>query len=71
MCLASPGKIIEIAGEEISRTAKVDFDGAVKSDISLFLCPLAKVEDYCFVRSGYVLEVIDEEYAHKVLSLFC
>ena len=45
MCLAVPGKILSIGGEdEIFRTGKVSFGGIVK-DISLAYVPEAEVGD--------------------------
>jgi len=66
MCLANPGKIIEITGD----TAKVNFGGAVKSDVSLLACPDAKVNDYCLVHAGIALEIIDEERAQSAIALY-
>jgi hydrogenase expression/formation protein HypC len=69
MCLAIPGKIVEITGDEPFRTAKMNFGGAVKSDISLLFCPDAKVGEYCLVHAGNALEVINGELALETITL--
>jgi hydrogenase expression/formation protein HypC len=70
MCLAIPGKIVEISEQEIAafRTAKVNFDGIVK-DVNLSLVPEAKVGNYVLVHVGLALNTIDEDEAMKTLQL--
>ena len=69
MCLALPGEIVEIKGNEPFRTAKVNFGGAIKSDISLLFCPDAKVGEYCLVHAGNALGIIDELEALETINL--
>ena len=69
MCLAVPGKIIEIEGEELTRTGKVSFGGIVKS-VSLALVPEAMVGDYVLVHAGIALNIIDEAEAARTLEYF-
>lgn len=69
MCLALPGKIVDIMGDEPFRTAKVNFGGAIKSDISLLFCPGAKVGEYCLVHAGNALEIIDGALALETITL--
>jgi hydrogenase expression/formation protein HypC len=68
MCLAIPGKIVEISGVAPFCTGKVSFGGAVKSGISLLACPDAKVGDYCLSHAGSALSIIDEKCAHETLQ---
>lgn len=68
MCLAVPGKILEIKeGEELLKTAKVSFGGALK-DVNISFVPEAKVGDYVIVHVGFALNIIDEEEAIKTLE---
>lgn len=68
MCLAVPGKILEISEKDkITRMAKVSFGGAVK-DINISFVPGAKVGDYVIVHVGFALNTIDEEEALKSLE---
>jgi hydrogenase expression/formation protein HypC len=69
MCLAIPGKIVEITGDAPFYSAKVNFGGAIKSDVSLSLCPNAKVGEYCLVHAGSALEIIDGELALDTITL--
>ena len=68
MCLAVPGEILSIAGDDpISRTARVSFGGIVK-EISLAYTPDAKIGEYVIVHVGFALNIIDEEEAHRVFG---
>lgn len=68
MCLAVPGKILSIAGEdELTRTGKVSFGGIVK-EISLALVPEAKVGDYVLVHAGFAINTLDEIEANKTFE---
>jgi hydrogenase expression/formation protein HypC len=67
MCLAIPGKIVSIQGDDIMRTARVDFGGVVM-EINLAYTPEAKVGDYVLNHVGFSLSVIDEEEAKKIFE---
>ena len=61
MCLAVPGRIISIAGEEsMFRMGTVSFGGILK-EVSLAYVPEAEVGDYVTVHVGFALSVIDEQ----------
>lgn len=68
MCLAVPGKILEInKSDELLRTAKVSFGGAVKT-INISFIPEAKEGDYVLAHVGFALNIIDEEEAKKTME---
>lgn len=68
MCLAVPGKIISIEGDDpVFRRGRVNFGGIVK-DVSLGYVPEAKIDDYVMVHVGFALSVVDEEEARKVFE---
>jgi hydrogenase expression/formation protein HypC len=69
MCLAIPGKIIEITGQldETFRSGKVSF-GGISKQVNLRMVPEANVGDYVMVHVGVAISVVDEEEAHKVFS---
>lgn len=69
MCLAVPGKIVEIREEMGTRMATVDFDGITK-DICLAYLPDGKVGDYTIVHVGFAISKIDEASALETLALF-
>ncbi len=68
MCLAVPGKIISIAGDDpIFRNGRVNFGGIVKI-VNLSYVPEAKIGDYILVHVGFALSVVDEAEAKKVFE---
>jgi hydrogenase expression/formation protein HypC len=71
MCLAIPGKIVEIRGkeDELLRLGKVDFGGVVR-EASLAYVPEASVDDYVIVHVGFALHTLDEKEALETLALF-
>ena len=68
MCLAVPGKIVSIEGDDpILRDGKVDFGGLVKR-VNLSLVPEARIGDYVVVHVGFALSIVDEEEAKQVFE---
>ncbi len=68
MCLAVPGKILSIEGEDpILRSGKVSFGGVVKQ-INFAYVPEAKVGDYVLVHVGFAISIVDEEEARQVFE---
>ncbi|MCL4273967.1 MAG: HypC/HybG/HupF family hydrogenase formation chaperone [Anaerolineales bacterium] len=68
MCLAIPGKLIDIYQKENLRMAKVDF-GGIAREICLEYTPEAKVGDYALVHVGFAISLMDEEEAQETLRL--
>jgi len=63
MCLAVPGKVVEIIGADpLLRSAKVSFAGVIKR-VSLTCTPEAKLGDYVLVHVGIAISTIDPEDA--------
>jgi hydrogenase expression/formation protein HypC len=67
MCLAVPGKIISIIGEDLARQARVDFGGVLK-EVNLAYVPQAEIGEYVLVHVGFAISVVDEEEAGKVFG---
>ena len=68
MCLAIPGKITSITGDDpLTRMGKVDFGGVFK-EASLAYVPEAQVGDYVIVHVGFAISRVDEEEAQKVFE---
>jgi len=68
MCLAVPGKIVELTQDEpLARRGKVDFGGAVKA-INLSLVPEAGMGDYVLVHVGVAIGRVDEREALRVFE---
>ncbi len=68
MCLAVPGKIIEIYEANGLLMGKIDFGGVVR-EACLTYVPEAKVGDYTIIHVGFALNLIDEQEAMETLTL--
>src|SRR6188472_1834683 len=70
MCLAVPGKILSIVGEDpLQRAGRISFGGIVK-EVNLAFVPEAKVGDYVVVHVGLAISTVDEEEAERTLQYF-
>jgi hydrogenase expression/formation protein HypC len=69
MCLAVPGRVLEIEDRDGTRMAGVDFGGVVK-EVCLEYLPDLQVGEYAIVHVGFALQRLDEESALKTLELF-
>ncbi len=68
MCLAIPGKIESISGDDpLTRMGKVNF-GGIRKEACLAYVPEAKVGDYVIVHVGFALSRLDEDEAQKVFE---
>ena len=69
MCLAVPGKVVEIWQKDETRMANVDFGGVVK-EVCLEFVPDIEVGEYTIVHVGFALQRLDEKSAMETLDLF-
>ena len=68
MCLAIPGKVVSISGDDaLTRMGKIDFSGVIKQ-ASLAYVPEVGVGDYVIVHVGFALSKVDEAEAQKVFE---
>ncbi len=67
MCLAVPGMIESVEGEEFARIGKVNFGGIVR-EVNLVCVPEAGVGDYVVVHVGVAISKVDKEEAEQVLE---
>jgi len=67
MCLAVPGKILSIEGEDFARSARVSFGGIVR-DVSLAYVPEAELGDYVIVHVGMAISLLDEAEANRTFE---
>ncbi len=64
MCLAYPGKVVELDGD----FARVDFgEGTIKEGVNVSLVE-AKIGDYVLVHAGYAIQIVDEAEARQTLE---
>jgi hydrogenase expression/formation protein HypC len=67
MCLAVPGRVLEIREAGDLRAARVDFGGVVR-EASLAFVPEAQIGDYVLVHVGFAISRIDEQAARKTFE---
>ena len=68
MCLAVPGKVLEIVGDDpLLRAAKVSFAGVIKL-VSLTCTPEARVGDFVLVHVGVAISVVDAKEAEETFA---
>ena len=68
MCLAVPGKLLNVEGSDpMLRSGDVSFGGTLRR-VNLAYVPEAKVGDYVLVHVGFAINIIDEVEAEKVFE---
>jgi hydrogenase expression/formation protein HypC len=68
MCLAMPGRVIELREQHGEPVALVDFEGTVREVVASFV-PEVRVGDYVIVHAGVALQRLDEAAAAETLAL--
>jgi len=66
MCLAIPGKVVEIGEED---NIQVDFGGIKRQVKSTLLEGKVKLNDYVLVHIGFAMAIVEEEEALETLRL--
>ena len=69
MCLAVPGRVLEVSERDGTRIAQVDFGGVTK-EVCLEYVPDLQVGEYTIVHVGFALQRLDEESAMQSLALY-
>ncbi len=67
MCLAIPGKIVEL--DKKKQHATVDYGGGTKRKANVSLVQV-KQGDYVLVHAGFAIQVLDKKEALETLALF-
>lgn len=68
MCLAIPGKVLEIEEMGPMRTARVQFGGIVRQ-VSLSFVPEAGIGDYVMVHVGFAISRVDAAEAERTYKM--
>jgi len=68
MCLAVPGKIIEIYEKQDLKMAKMDFSGVTR-EACIEHVPEAKIGDYAIIHVGFAISLLSEEEAQESIDL--
>ena len=69
MCLAIPGKLLEIVDENGLKMGTVDVNGS-KTRACLEYVPDIQLGQYTIIHAGFALKIIDEEEAAESLKLW-
>ena len=68
MCLAVPGRVLSLSGDDpLQRVGRVDFGGLIK-EINFAYVPEARIGDHVLVHVGFAITVIDEAEAARVFE---
>jgi hydrogenase expression/formation protein HypC len=67
MCLAIPGRVVEIA-DEGNQLAKVDVSGVLRN-VNVGLLDRVQPDDWVLIHVGFALSKVDEDEAHATLAL--
>ena len=68
MCLAVPGRVLSVMGDDpMARLGRVEFGGVVK-DVNLAFVPEAGPGDYVLVHVGMAISKVDEAEALQVFE---
>lgn len=67
MCLAIPGKIVEI--DTKNQHATIDYGDGTKRQANVSLVDVKK-GDFVLVHAGFAIEVLDKKEALETLNLF-
>jgi len=68
MCLAIPGKVLEIDESGPLKMSKVDF-GGIRKDVCIEWTPDVEVGEYVIVHVGCAISKMDEREAMTTLDL--
>lgn len=68
MCLAIPGKVLDVNEAHGSRTGRVQF-GGVAHNVRLDFVPEAVIGDYVMVHVGFAISRVNAEEAERTLEL--
>ena len=64
MCLAMPGKVVEINGD----IAEIDFGGIIKqANVAMVE---VEIGQWVVIHAGYAINVMDEEDAQETIALW-
>jgi len=67
MCLAVPGRVVELYEQDDLPMGKVEFGGILK-EVCLAYTPDAQVGDYVIVHVGFAISRVDEAEAQEIFT---
>ncbi len=69
MCLAIPGRVLEIYEEHDLKMGRIDYSGTVNTACLVYVDDV-QVGEYVLVHAGFALNKLDEEEANKTLAMW-
>ena len=69
MCLALPGKVIEVIDENGLTMGRIDYSGTFQK-ACLEYVPEVQPGQYVLVHAGFAIQIVDEAEAKKTLELW-
>lgn len=69
MCLAIPGRIVDVFDDHGLRMGRIDYSGTVNT-ACLEYVPEASKGKYVLVHAGFAISTLDEAEAQKTLDLW-
>ncbi|MFQ5865920.1 MAG: HypC/HybG/HupF family hydrogenase formation chaperone [bacterium] len=69
MCLAIPGKVLEIYEENGLKMGRIDYSGTINT-ACLEYVPEIQPGQYTIVHAGFAISIIDEEEAQKAYAVW-
>ena len=69
MCLAIPGRVVEVYEEAGLPMGRLDYGGVIHQACLAYL-PEIKVGDYAIVHAGFAISLLDEEEAQKSFEIW-
>lgn len=67
MCLAVPGRVLDLQEEHGLSMARVDF-GGVRKRVCVETVPDVTPGDWILIHAGFALQIVDEDAAREVLA---
>lgn len=67
MCLAVPGRVVDIYQQDELPMGKVEFGGILK-EVCLAYTPEVQVGDYVIVHVGFAISRVDEAEAQEIFT---
>ena len=69
MCLAVPGKLIEIDDSGPMIMGRIDYSGTIQTACIEYI-PEVQIGQYVLIHAGFAISIVQEEEAKKSLELF-
>jgi len=69
MCLAIPGKVLEMYEENGLKMGRIDYAGTVNTACLAYV-PDIKLGQYAVVHAGFAISIVDEKEAQKTYEVW-